>query len=280
VPAADVTFRRATIDDLPAEHAVFCRAEGAVLRARDYPWQDPPFEQFRLALTHLLTNDGERNWVAELDGRVVGYTGAFVRDDVWFFSMLFIDPDAQGLGIGGRLYELAATDAPSKRLTITDSIQPISNTLYGRHGLLPIAPLIALTADAGEPARPELEAGEASIEDLEAIDRAAYGFGRALDHRYLASRWERHVWFRKGRVVAWAYRWPNGNVGPLAAIDAETAAAAFRSELAAGGPISIEIPSTARPLLAAALAAGLRIRPPVALLLASDGIPAPTALAI
>ena len=135
-----VQYRRATPADLEAEHLVFCRAEGAVQRAHDYPWEDPPVERFALGLRQLLAHDAERCFVAELDGKVVGYTGALLRGDTWFFSMLFIDPEAQGRGIGRRLFELAAEGAPARRLTITDSIQPISNALYGRHGLLPVNP--------------------------------------------------------------------------------------------------------------------------------------------
>jgi GNAT superfamily N-acetyltransferase len=281
VPIADdVAYRPATFDDLAAEHAVFCRAEGAVLRARQYEWVDPPFEQFSLGLRHLLTHDPGRCWVAEVEGRVVAYTGALVRDDTWFFSMLFIDPDAQGRGVGRRLFDLASAGAPERRLTITDSIQPVSNALYGRNGLLPIAPLIRLAGEAPYGAATPLELGEAASGQLGGIDRLAYGFERHVDHDYWATRWQRRAWFRNGELVAWAYRWPNGNIGPLAAIDAATAADAFRSELAVAGPISIEMPATARPLLAVALDAGLRINPPMALLLASDGVSPPTSLAI
>jgi GNAT superfamily N-acetyltransferase len=109
---AAVNYRRATLADLGAEHAVFCRAIGAVMRAHDYAWEDPPFDGFEPGLRHLLAYDAERYWVAEVAGEVVGYTAAIVRDDTWFLSMLFIDPSAQGRGIGRSLFELAAEGAP------------------------------------------------------------------------------------------------------------------------------------------------------------------------
>jgi hypothetical protein len=34
---------------------------------------------------HLLAHDGERSVVAEVDGRIVGFTAALVRGDCWFF---------------------------------------------------------------------------------------------------------------------------------------------------------------------------------------------------
>ena len=278
--AGPVQYRRATLADAEAEHAVFCRAEGAVVRARNYPWTDPPVERFALGLQHLLAHDAERCWVAEVDGSVVGYTAALVRDDTWFFSMLFIDPNHQGRGIGRHLFELAVEGAPARRLTITDSIQPISNALYGRHGLLPITPLLPLTGEGGRTAPADLSAGDPTPDELSIVDRAAYGFDRRVDHAYWATRWSRRGWYRGRELVAWAYRWADGTIGPLAGIDPTSAVSALRAELANPGPVAIEIPGSARALLSAALDAGLRIKPPLGLLLGTDTAVVPVALAI
>jgi len=276
----DVAYRPAVEGDFETEHRIFCRAEGEVHRARGYSWTDPPLEKFSSLLGHLLAHDGDRCWVAEVDGAVAGYTAAFVRDDTWFFSMLFVDPEAQGRGIGRALYALAVRDAPPKRLTITDSIQPISNAVYGREGLLPIAPLLPMSGVGGRPAPTELEAGPTSAPELAEIDHAAYGFDRSIDHRFWETRSTRRGWYRSGQLVGYTYRFASGYIGPLAALDATTAGSILTAELAREGPISIEIPATARPLLATALAAGLRIDPPIGLLLASDGVPAPTGFTI
>lgn len=275
-----VRYRSAIDADVAAEHAIFCTAVGALHRARNYPWTDPPLAEFAKNRAHIQSTDPERCWAAELDGRLVGYTRAIVRDGTWFFASLFIDPAAQGRGIGRHLFELAVEGAPRRRLTITDSIQPISNALYGTKGLLPVAPLVRLTGRAVDVGTPALERSEATIEDLAKVDRAAYGFERGLDHPYWASRGTRHAWSRDGRLVAWSYRWSNGTIGPLAAVDPQSAAETLLAELALDPVTRIELPATARPLLAAGLEAGLRIDPPMGLLLASDGVQAPTSLAI
>lgn len=280
MPGQDVHYRLASPADAAAEHAIFCRAVGELYRARNYEWADPPLEAFVANRDQVLATDPERCWVAVLDGRVGGYTRAIVRDGTWFFASLFIDPAVQGRGIGRRLFGLAAADAPARRMTITDSIQPISNGMYGLAGLLPISPLVRLVGVAIQAGPSELEAVDASMGDLARIDRLAYGFERRVDHPFWRARWSRHAWARHGRVVAWSYRWPDGNIGPLAAVDAETAAAAFQAELALEPVASIELPASARPLLRAGLAAGLRIQPPMGLLLASDGVSAPDSLAI
>lgn len=140
-----VSIRQAGLADLPACHALFSAAEGAVLEARGYPWSEPPFDRWALTQRHLLATDPERYLVAEERGRIVGFTAAIVRGRWWFFSALFIDPAHQGLGIGRRLFGAALTDAPAWRMTITDAVQPISTTLYARAGLLPVTPLLTLT---------------------------------------------------------------------------------------------------------------------------------------
>ena len=272
--------RHAEAADAAAEHAVFCASVSELHRARNYQWTEPRLEDFARNRAHILATDPFRCWVAELRGRVVGYTRAIVRDGTWFFASLFVDPAAQGRGIGRRLFDLAVADAPSRRMTITDSIQPISNALYGTRGLLPIAPLVRLVGTASASSAAGVEPAEASIDDLARVDRAAYGFERRIDHPYWASRWTRHAWARGGEIVGWSYRWPNGNIGPLAAVDADAAAEVFRAEVAMDPSASIEMPASARPMLFAALTGGLRIVPPMGLLLASDGVPAPTALAI
>ncbi|HTG40329.1 MAG TPA: GNAT family N-acetyltransferase [Methylomirabilota bacterium] len=277
---AAVNYRRATLADLGAEHAVFCRATGPLMRAHNYAWEDPPFDRFEPGLRHLLVYDAERCWVAEVAGEVVGYTAATIRDDTWFFSMLFIDPQAQGRRIGRALFELASEGAPPRRLTITDSIQPISNALYGRHGLLPLTPLLPMRGESRVDKPSGLELGDPSPGDLAAVDRAAYEFERGVDHAYWASQGQRRGWYRHGELVAYSYRWPDGRIGPLAGVDPETAAAALRAELMVNGPVTLEIPGSARALLRTALEAGLRIEPPMGLLLGSDGVNAPTALAI
>lgn len=279
VAAGSISYRPTTPDDLASLQRVFSRAIEPVMLARGYPFEPPSVEAYERGPRHLLTTDPGRLWVAEAGGQVMGFTAAWVRDDTWFLGSLFIDPEVQGRGVGKQLFALAVEGAPDHRMTITDSIQPISNALYGRNGLVPIAPLVRF-AGAGEAGQTELELGDALPDGLAAIDRAAYGFARSVDHGYWASMGERHVWFRGGEGVAWSYRWPDGKIGPLAAVDGATAAAAVRSELASGGPASIEAPTTSRSIYCAALAAGLQITPPMGLLLASDGVEAPTSLAI
>src|SRR3954447_26239036 len=114
---------------------------------------------------------------------VVGFGSSWTRGDDWFLASLFVREGAQGNGLGGRLLDAVWGDARHRR-TVTDAIQPVSNVLYGRRGLLPATPLLTFF---GAP-RIDADADE-SPADVAAIDARVYGFDRSVDHDY----WLRHA---------------------------------------------------------------------------------------
>ena len=141
-------IRRASEGDLPAEQQVFRAAIGELFRRHAFEPPNPPPVAFEAQHRHLHRHDGERCFVAEEDGRVVGFSAAFARGGTWFLSSLFVLPEAQGRGVGRRLLERSWGDGYRFRLTLADAIQPVSNGLYARCGLLPATPVLHLD---GEP---------------------------------------------------------------------------------------------------------------------------------
>ena len=139
-----MVVRRATEADFRAAHAVLDAAEGGVRTRHGFPWKAPPLEAFATTHRHLLATDPDRSWVAEAAGRVVGYAAAFTRGERWFLSDLFVAPAYQDAGLGSRLLEHAWGDGPAERMTLTDAIQPVSNALYARRGLVPTTPVLEL----------------------------------------------------------------------------------------------------------------------------------------
>ena len=213
---------------------------------------------------------------------MLGFAAAWVRDGHWFLASLFVAPDAQGRGIGDALLDAVWGDAGGPRRTITDAIQPVSNALYGRRGLTPVTPVLAFSGTAA-PRDPPLERVDdpVAVGALGEIDRAAYGFDRAVDHAYWQRLARLSVWARGGETVAYSYAWPGGAIGPVAALDPPAAAAALAGELACGhDAVSVRIPGSSRSLVALALGRGLRLSPTPGLLLLSGDAPPPTALAI
>ena len=255
-PAAEVTYRRAEEADLPRAFAVFRAALNAYLvPAGQQPIPDD--DQQSPTYLHMLRHDAERFWVAEavveelnpsgdrtlsgtgtlsatgtlgVGGRqIVGWGSGLLRGDWWFLSSLFVLPEAQGLGVGARLFELAGTGAPpgAARATITDSLQPVSNTLYARRGLLPREVLIGFDGRPSErDASPRLGtlAPElltlASIPELREIDAAAAGVERSVDHEFYLTGGGRYGYLfrRRGRPAGYVVLRRDGWVGPVAAV--------------------------------------------------------------
>ena len=275
-------FRPAEEADVAAEREVFVAALGDLMRRHGFPAPDPPLERFASVNRHLLAEDGERCFVAEEDGRVVAFSAAIARGDVWFLSALFVHPDAQGRGVGRRLLELSWGTGFGRRLTITDSIQPVSNGLYARLGLIPSTPILALAGKPRTDAPAGLQAAEPEADALALLDRAAYGFDRSADHRFWSGRSRGTLWLRGGEPVAYSYGADAGTIGPIAARDPSSGAEALRAELARreGRSSDVELPGSARELVTAALEAGLRFASPPGFLLLSPGIEPPRALGI
>lgn len=269
-------------DDAAAVHEVFCAAEGELYRRHAIPWVDPPAASRMSQVRHLVTHDAERCYVAESDGRVVAFAAALARERTWFLTWLFVRPEAQAGGLGRRLLDLCWGSGFERRLTITDSIQPISNALYARRGLIPAAPLLNLAGEPRANATGVLDATDWDARSVAGLDRRAYGFDRAVDHAFWNAHASRTLWQRGGRVVAYSYARADGGIGPVAGEDAESAAHALREELAraAGRRVRLIVPGSSRTLVATALQAGLRFTTPPGLLLVSDDIAVPTALAI
>jgi GNAT superfamily N-acetyltransferase len=257
-PAAEVTYRRAEEADLPRAFAVFRAALNAYLVPAG---QDPipDDEQQSPTYLHTLRHDAERFWVAEaiveeptcggngtlgsagtlsatgtlgVGGRqIVGWGSGLLRGDWEFLSSLFVLPEAQGLGLGARLFELAGTGAPpgAVRATVTDSLQPVSNNLYARRGLLPREVLIGFDGRPNErvaPPRLGTLAPEpltlAAIPELREVDAAAAGVDRSVDHEFYLTGGGRYGYLfrRRGRPVGYAMLRRDGWVGPVAAVRA------------------------------------------------------------
>jgi hypothetical protein len=262
-----VELRPTTPADLPELHSVFSDAVRGVFEPHGFDAPSPSLEAFVNLQEHVRVTG--TSTVAVDDGRVVGFGSAWTRDDHWFLASLFVSPAVQGRGVGPALLDAVWGDA-RHRLTITDSIQPVSNVLYGRRGLIPATPVLTFT---GVPA---IDAGGAECKaDLAEIDRAAYGFDRAVDHRLWGSIARRTTW-----GDAYSYAFPGGDIGPVAGLTEDAAADAFASELArATGPVRVRVLGSARTLVEVALRARLRLGSVPGFLLVSRGLEAPKALA-
>jgi hypothetical protein len=90
------------------------------------PWSAAPFQAWRAPQRHLPAADGERSFVA-LDGRrLASFSAALARGDTWLLAALFVSPEYQGQRVGPRTADRSGAGDHQRRMTITNSIQPVS----------------------------------------------------------------------------------------------------------------------------------------------------------
>jgi GNAT superfamily N-acetyltransferase len=275
-------LRPATASDLANEFQVFELAQRALYERRGAKWPGRDFADWERLHRHLLDHDGARSFVAEEAGQLVGFTAAWVRDEVWFLSALFVLPERQGRGIGRRLLDLAWGEGYRRRITITEAIQPVSTASYARRGLIPTTPILGFEGKPRSTEPVHLDTATPDADALRLLDQAAYGFDRAVDH----SLWDEAaenatLWLVDGEPAAYSYVSATGLIGPLAGRDETSAANALRAELArcAERNVSVAIPGSSAQLVQTALASGLRMQDPGLLLLWPPADP-PRTLAI
>ncbi len=269
--AGRATFRPGRSEDLEACTRIWKAAIDDYQGRLGQPPVPEDLAPLRRLLGHLLATDPARFWVAErpttqgeADGgipdRVIGFSAASVRGDLWFLAMLFVEPAAQSGGLGRALMDRAqagrdvdpggpAVPGPDEPLETgirrwgmcTDAGQPISNGLYARRGMIPRIPILRLFGEvrrwAALPALPRtLEA--VPFEDVViaepdghrrlaaivgGLDDEIVGASHGADHAFL--RREGRSGFlvreRAGRPLGYAYGSGGGRMGPVAALDPE-----------------------------------------------------------
>ena len=319
--ARAVTYRPGRDDDLDACIGTWKSGLDNYQARLGLPPVPDDLGPLRRLLDHTLATDPGRFWVASAPagdgdgasrpdgapGRLVGFSSAVVREGLWFLTMLFVEPDVQAEGVGSALMDRAqagrdvdpggaAVPGPDDPFDTgittwgmcTDTLQPISNGLYARRGMLPRVPVWRLS---GEPRRwsaiPPLPASLESVQfetltaqdgdgprrlaDLvDGLDRELTGAAHPADHEYL--RRDGRVGFlirerATGRALGYGYGSSAGRLGPVAALDPALHPAILGTivrETPVLGPVAIWVPGTAAEATRALLEAGLRF----------DGFPA------
>ncbi len=174
-------------------------------------------------------------WVAEDNGRVVGFSISQLYGSFWFLAYLFVMPDHQGKGLGRELLkrtgELGAGIPVTNRALITFAYNPESISLYMKHGLYPCQSVYWVTG-AGEevgarlgdkPDRGVLEPiapGKTASALLGSLDAEVLGVNRTLLHEFLLGEQGSacYLYRQRGDAAGYAYIWTNGRIGPLAAL--------------------------------------------------------------
>jgi GNAT superfamily N-acetyltransferase len=272
-----IAFRAATEADLLACEDVWRVGLDGYLGPLGFP--DMPTENpgLRRLHAHTLGTDPSRFWVATEGDRVVAFGSAVLRGSVWFLSMLFVYPEAQGRGIGRGILERILPPAADgiALATATDSAQPVSNALYASLGIVPRMPLFNLVGRPWEGWQPPglpmgvrvlrvtADLGGFPVE-RDGLDREVLGFDRPVDHAYAGGD-GRHTFAyvdADGGLLGYGYAAESGRVGPIAVRDQALLAPVLAHLLVAvepRGASSTWLPGASDEAIRTALEAGLRI---------------------
>jgi len=235
--AAEVSFRTGTEGDLPECNRIWREGIDAYLLPMGFPPLSTDNPGLRRLHAHTLATDPTRFVVAEREirpgrARMVAFGSAVERGNVWFLSMLFVEPGAQARGIGRALLGQILPAPSEARIlaTCTDSAQPVSNGLYASLGIVPRMPLFNLVGrpDPGSswPALPDAISAErvgdneawAGDAEVAALDQELLGFSHPEDHRFVLEEPRRAFAYRgaDGRLAGYGYAGDVGRVGPIA----------------------------------------------------------------
>jgi GNAT superfamily N-acetyltransferase len=225
----DVTVRPLTADDIEIACDIQTRSFDDIDRRLGEPVGKPTsaaVARQRRRMVHFLEHDPSGSFVACGPDRIVGVALAMRRDDLWGLSLLAVEPDAQGRGVGRQL--LAATirygeDAASG--LILSSRDPRALAAYADAGL-DLHPQVAGVGVVDRrwlPTPSSRVRSGADREIADAVDRSVRGATRGSDHERLAEVGPSYlVDDAAGRGYAYTRE---GFVAALAATDDDTATA-------------------------------------------------------
>jgi GNAT superfamily N-acetyltransferase len=172
------------LDDVDAAMAVVEAADAAQAEAGQLPPRTPPsddqLEARRAGHARFVQRDGSGAWVALSAGQVVGVAESVRRESFWGLSMLFVHPEFQSRGVGGRLLEAAVGYAAgATQRMIQSSSDPRAMRRYFLAGLAmhPTAEM------GGQPDRraipPSLPGRDGDEGDLELVAEVEAQLGRS-----------------------------------------------------------------------------------------------------
>lgn len=178
----------------------------------------------RRPLWEHLARTAEHFWIAERDGRIIGYARSIWRDGVRELTEFFVRPSEQAAGVGRELLERAFPRGNARHRVIVATNDARALARYHKAGVYARIPeyfLIRTPEPVTVATDLTIEIMTASPETLELvgqIDAVILGHRRDVDQAFLLEQRPVYVYRRGGAVVGYGYvalEWQ----GPFALLD-------------------------------------------------------------
>ncbi len=187
---------------------------------------------------HYLATDPGGCWVADVDGRMVGFATSFTRELMWILASYAVEPGLQGHGIGKALLAAAMHHGRGcLRGMLSASADPRAIRRYRAAGFS-LHPQMHLTGVVDRSAIPVVEkvreGSAGDVELMDSLDRRARGAAHGPDHEWLLSEF-RLVVSDTSTGSGYAYHAADGTPVLLAATNRRTATRLLWECLAASG---------------------------------------------
>jgi GNAT superfamily N-acetyltransferase len=228
---AEWYLRPMALEDVDAAMAVVEAADASLAEAGLIPPRsqasNAQSEASRVGHARFVQRDGPGAWVAVSEGRVVGVAESVRRESFWGLSMLFVHPEFQSRGIGGRLLEAAmGYAAGATQRMIQSSPDPRAMRRYFLAGLAmhPTAEMTGQT-DRGAipPSLPGRDGNEGDLELVAEVE-ARLGRSRTEDVAYGLSGGHARLDVVDSDIGRGWVLWRPGQLAMLGASDEQTAA--------------------------------------------------------
>lgn len=238
-------------------------------------WRDEHARKLYADLANVAPNGV---FVAKDEGTAIGIAIPHALEDEWFMSEIFVEPSFQSRGVGWQLLTEAGRDAgDATRTGLLEPSELGGMAFFLRRGVSLQAAIVDVSGNIpheNELAR--MAAGEYRFitEPLDPVahraaigqlDREVRGSARPLDHLYFCENGYGFIFRRDEELAGYAYVWPSGRIGPMAAASQTYlvqflafALAALRQTFGASWCTAM-VPGTNIRVMRAAMRAGLSI---------------------
>lgn len=269
-------LRAGTADDDPAIHDLFRNSlEDLLVRLglREPGPPDPVARQarwealYRPLMAHL-TATAEAYQIAEDDSGLLGYARTINRDGLRELTEFFVDPRAQGRGIGRTLLQRCFPSEGAEALAIIATLDVSAQNRYLQSGCYPEFPIVSMlgtprerSLDVALRAEP-IDPNESHPKLVSGVDQEVLGHRRDVDHGWLATHRSGWRYYRGNKVVGYGY--VGSTAGPVAALDSQDMApilSHLETVAAAAGitELAWDVPGVSRAALAHLKSAGFKM---------------------